>query len=214
MPIYRAQVVLPYKTNMPADVVTNTFHFFGPEPEGTSEMAALWTPRLAAFYTAVYQTAGIATYIADNSLLHVNWYDIDEPIPRVPVTVPLGAVIDNRDPSTLPSEVACVLSFQQQAPAGQIQARRRGRIYLGGLTQGWLQVGTQIGPPTFEGGIPVLVGNAANTNLKDTSTDQSFWGVWSPTNLAFHRVTDGWVDNTPDTQRRRGMVATSRHVWN
>jgi hypothetical protein len=36
------------------------------------------------------------------------------------------------------------------------------------------------------------------------------WGLWSPSRNAFSKITNVWVDNEWDTQRSRGLRATTR----
>ena len=38
--------------------------------------------------------------------------------------------------------------------------------------------------------------------------------LYSRANRSVYRITDNWVDNEWDTQRRRGTAATARQVWN
>lgn len=210
---YRAQVVLPYRSNMPEDVITNTLYFQSTALD-LAAAAALWTPRIATFYEEAYGGGlGIATYIADDALCHVNWYDTDDPPPRAPLTVPLGQVFPLRTISAIPSEVACVLSFQGTPVSGQPQARRRGRIYLGALTGNWLSGSVTTAPPTFASGIPQVVADAAEANLLTPGDADDFWVVYSQTAPGWTTVSNGWVDNTPDTQRRRGVQPTLRVVY-
>lgn len=39
------------------------------------------------------------------------------------------------------------------------------------------------------------------------------WRIWSPTNNNSVLIDNGWVDNAWDTQRRRGVEATARTIF-
>lgn len=212
MATMRAQVVIPYFTGIPTDVATNTFHFFELVPIGLPAVAAAVTPLLDAFYTTIYNSvSGIANYCTPLTA-HVKWYDLSQPEPRVPLGVNLGltsAVIA----SNLPTEVSAVLSFQGVRVAGQPQARRRGRIYVPGLPSGAV---TNSGASAFPELLPALraaMGSAASTLITASAGAGARWSVWSQVDLAAVEVDNGWIDNTPDTQRRRGVEATLRTLW-
>jgi hypothetical protein len=44
-------------------------------------------------------------------------------------------------------------------------------------------------------------------------TNASLWGVHSRKNNNINAVTNGWIDNEFDTQRRRRILATARTLW-
>jgi len=133
----------------------------------------------------------------------------------------------------LPQEVALCMSFKSADEDGPLR-RRRGRIYIGPLGEAHnAEAVDGAGRPT-----EVLINaiNFAASRLQDQASDiatepvgsSTPWVVYSrPTTDAwnathpgderlsgsFHRVTDGWVDNEWDTQRRRGLKATTRSTW-
>jgi hypothetical protein len=214
MPTYRAQVVFPMHTMLPGDVITNTFHFDPLTPLGFEATADLVTPELAQFYTAVYASGpGIANYMAiSNDAFHVNWYDIESPPPHVPYTLPLGATLA-RAATTIPTEVACVLSIHAPVVGGVPMARRRGRLYIGGLTNAWVQASTSNQFPRFLQAAVNTVCIAAE-NLRDGVLAEGVrWSIWSQVDQASSLVEAGWVDDSPDTQRRRGVEPTARTIW-
>jgi hypothetical protein len=103
--------------------------------------------------------------------------------------------------STTLREVAVCLSFysSQNAP------KRRGRLYV---PYGWLTVGNSVDlRPT--NAIRSTVGGLASQlgGLGGIDVD---WVVYSETDDAAHSVTDWWVDDEWDIQRRRGLLATTR----
>jgi hypothetical protein len=213
MAVYRAQIVIPMFTNLPTDVVTNTLHFWSPTPEALSDIGDLVTPLIVQFYNAMYASAsgGMGSYMNPGGS-QVHWYDLAQPPPRVPYTLPLPLTITQAS-SNLPTEVSCVLSFQGDPVPGESQARRRGRIYLGGLFHGWISASAAGAFPTISGAKALAVADAAEA-FHDSLVPLSVrWVVWSPTNGTFAIVTNGWVDNSPDTQRRRSVDATLRTTW-
>ena len=210
---FRAQVVFPMFTNLPKDVLTNTFSFIALTPIGVETVATVATPWLADFYEVAYGSGGnMAAYMLPGGA-HVNWYDLDDPQPRQPHTVPLGATI-SLGSSEIPTEVAAVVSFQGDPVSGINQASRRGRIYLGALTNAHLEPGSGLAFPTLTIAAVTSFRNAAE-GLMDASGSSADvrWTVHSPTLGTDAEVTNGWVDQSPDTQRRRSVDATSRVVF-
>lgn len=199
-------------TNMPSDVVTNTFHFDPLTPLDMAATIPLVMPGLAQFYSQVYNaTYKMGNYLVPGSAT-VHWYDLGDPPPRSPTIVSLGATITTVA-TAIPTEVACVLSMQAPQVSGQPQARRRGRIYLGGVTELWMQTSTSAAFPTWSGA-GVLHVTAAAAVFADAVRDNGVrWSVWSTVDAASALVTNGWVDNSPDTQRRRSVDASSRTTW-
>lgn len=212
MAVLRAQVVFPFFTNLPSDVVTNTFHFFSGELTPFTEVADYLTPRLAAFYETCFPNGTMAPYMRPDNAV-VRWYEITEPAPHVPYDVALDADITPASTNTLPTEVAMVLSFQGDPVNGIPQASRRGRIYIGGLSNAFMESADDTAFPTFSATRINAVVTAATTNLLDLQDEDLAWIVWSPTRAQQAEITHGWVDNSPDTQRRRSVDATQRTTW-
>lgn len=138
---------------------------------------------------------------------------------------PLGSPIANIDwlgPVTpaettgLPTEVAGVLSFHadttnvlEESGATRPAARRRGRIFVGPLIPGAMDM---TAPPFMLSESTFLQTlRAAAVTLMDR-TDVT-WCVWSRADAVLRPVVGGWTDNAPDTQRRRGADATARVTW-
>lgn len=141
-------------------------------------------------------------------------FDLSDPEPRVPRAIKnftLGAADGGAGVTNLPLECAIVNSFQGAKVAGLPQSRRRGRIFFGPLRS-----------LAFDGGTPSVVTSNVLQNLPAASKRLraavisdlgGLWVVWSETDQNPVTITDGWVDNDPDTQRRRGVRPTSRTVW-
>jgi hypothetical protein len=122
----------------------------------------------------------------------------------------------------LPNEVALCLSYQAVAISGESQARRRGRIFFGPLcnTANTLSATGECRPSAAL--VTALCGAATllATPAATAAGDLVHWAVYSPTtdltetiDDAFQDVDNGWVDNSFDTQRRRGRDATARTTW-
>lgn len=213
MPLIRAQVVLPMFTNVPSDVITNTLNFDEEVPLTLEEAATALQPIIETFYRAVYSSDGFANYLSI-STSHINFYRMDQPTPRVPVTTALfTTTMPSLNASTIPTETSIVLSFQGDRLGGTPQARRRGRIFLGGFATAMLDPSTTSSFPIIDASVRARIGDAA-TDLRDSSATATLpWVVWSETDQAAVVITNGWVDNSPDTQRRRSVEATARTLW-
>jgi hypothetical protein len=111
--------------------------------------------------------------------------------------------------TTLPTEVALCLSFQGLKAAGAPQARRRGRVYIGPLDEA---TNTDGRPSTTV--ISAIVTAATTLSSAVTALGAGYeWGIWSVTDQHFVPAIDGWVDNSWDTQRRRGVDPNSRTTF-
>lgn len=198
----RIQVVLRTVDNVPENYVTNSFALWTDSGADTSATETA----LIAFYNAI---KGMYSGLVAGTGHQIRWSALPGTPPNYPFRIttwdfsgpaPSGA--------TLPSEVACVLSFQGSKAAGFPQARRRGRIYLGPL------VNTMNVNGRPDSGTRTNVANHAST-LKTAlaAPGGQHWAVWSVADQATVEIQDGWLDDAFDTQRRRGVRLTSRIVW-
>jgi hypothetical protein len=104
------------------------------------------------------------------------------------------------------------LSFQAVKVSGQTQARRRGRVYIGGLGI-VTTAGTTNSFPVPTGQVVTNLVNAAQ-NLGNDAPDANWsWVVYSRANDIVVNVDNGWVDNAFDTQRRRGNAPSQRETF-
>lgn len=210
MTLVRAQVSIPMDSGIPADTVTNTFHF---EAEGPiSGYSGLHTA-IEDFYTDVTTSGNaLSSFYADTvaDVWTVTYYNMDDPIPRVPVYEDTFTRVASSSASTLPTEVALVMSFQATRVAGQKQARRRNRVFLGPFN---VSANTALtGRPQFN--LQNTVAAAGQALLDWSTSDTSWdWVVNSPTNANYIPVDNGWVDDAWDTQRRRGVAPAARQVF-
>lgn len=216
---WRFQVTLPYTSGLPGDVVVNTWTFVGDGPTDHT-LAAGW---LGAFYDAVGPNiSGIVSRVTNAVVYDV--YDLSRARPNPPIatymdTLPARAT----NWINMPREVSIVGSFQADPQPGEVQARRRGRVYLGPLATD--PASTDLDYPSAA--MVTTIRNAFSA-LQTSSEASSLcrWAQWSPTNAGgwmipgqsgppnldagVSPIASGWVDNEWDTQRRRAPAATSR----
>lgn len=204
MPAVRAQVTIKTVDNVGENFVTNSWAFNTPDPipDRAGLSTALWT-----FYT---QLAGFyPSSIAQNGH-EIKWYLLPGVKPNYPFHIETKNFTSAPSGVRLPSEVALVASFQGDKTAGLPQARRRGRIYFGPLDA---SLNTDGRPTTAT---CTTLGTQVQTLCNDVialPTTGAYLGVWSEVDQSITPVSNGWVDNAFDTQRRRGEDPTLRVNW-
>jgi len=202
----RAQVILHTDNATPEDYVTNSWCV---TTTGTPTTPGLndFTVAFKDFYDDLASFLGAT--IAQNGH-EVKYYDLNQLVPpNYPILEDTFNLTSNPGIDGMPSEVALCLSFQGEKVPGFPQARRRGRIYFGPI----VATATAGGRPT-SGLVTALsnAGDALATALPGNTMPANL-AVWSVADGAAVPVTDGWVDNAFDTQRRRGVDRTSRTTW-
>lgn len=215
--MYRVQIVAPGRTGIPEDQFVNTIYCSmvggGDKQEVANRMAA----SLQAAYSdvAAGQTLALAAFMSgfiDKDNCQVRVYDMDEPKPRAPVTLPFAMIGGSGGHKDLPEEVALCLTIHGGNP---VTPRRRGRLYIGPLNTMGLG-GDTAGPlpsrPTTE---LVQVVRSFGESLSDSMDSFDLgWAIKSEVPaLNYVQVVGGWVDDAWDTQRRRGVDPTVRWSW-
>jgi len=201
MALYRVQCRLPATSGVVNDLAMNTWHFIADDLTAL----ALAVTSLGTFYDGIdviypgTVDVANATYTA---------YDLDDEMPRAPVLEgTLGSMSSTGNP--YPTEMAICLSFQAPRQSGVAQARRRGRVFLGPLDTG---AGDSSGRPATS--YITAIHDAADGLLTASDSASTWsWAVYSPTAGVAITVTNGWVDNAFDVQRRRGVDPTSRQTF-
>lgn len=211
MTLLRAQVRWQGYTNVPEDIYTNTLYFYSDDTSTPVVVATNKTAVLTSFYQACF-TGGYFSPVVANSGHFVYWYNMGDPEPRAPIFIGVPG-LPARGAVGAVEEAAAVMSFQGERISGVPQARRRGRIYLGPLGANALTGGTSTSFSFITTTFRNQVAAAAETHLLPGTEANGQWVVWSPTGLTTTPVTDGWVDNAVDTQRRRGARYTGRFVF-
>lgn len=116
------------------------------------------------------------------------------------------------------------VTFQGPPASGVNQARRRGRIFLPTYqTSSIIESGGRV---VWEPNALVTLAGGFETFHDAVASAGGNWAVFSPTTFAQTAgttldrlraattyVTDGWIDDEPDTQRRRGSGAGVRTLW-
>lgn len=204
MATYLSQVTIPMDTLVPKDSVMNTFHV---ECSGSDLPAAraAWHAALVAFYNNVSDVYSVI--VAQNGWTH-KMYDLSQPKPRAPVESFTWNIATNPTGAELPHELAICMSFQAARQSGVPQSRRRGRIFLGPVDTGGITaalVATTM-QATIKAAGAALLAASQSSGIFD-------WIVWSETAGTGATVTDGWIDNAVDVQRRRGIAATNRQTF-
>ncbi len=191
------------------DAATNTFHF-NTVTAWTTTIRIEIVAALKAFYDAMGNQR--SNHLAP-SQAHVAFYDLSFPKPRAPledVSLGLSAL---QAANALPHEVALCVSYQAIRASGIPQARRRGRIYLGPF--GSTTADNTTGRPSTATRAAAVAGANALLSASNSAINWK-WIIHSPTHPdaeVTNTVTNGWVDDEWDIQRRRGLVASARTVF-
>lgn len=188
----RLMVVQEHSADAAGDATTsNTFYLDTDlaDPPGTdyevlaNDTAALWA-------TTVPRTE------AQNQI-RVRAYDMADAEPR-PVRAESVVAWDAPANSVGPREVALCLSYF----ADRNLPRQRGRMYIGPIRQAEMTDRPQEQLMGTLGALAEGISGLGGINVQ--------WVVYSPTAGDYRNVSDYWVDNAWDTQRRRGLPASSR----
>lgn len=200
----RAQVILHTDDNTPANYITNSLAFVSP---GTFADFTGLTGVIKDFYDDI-TAAYLSSELAQNGH-EIKYYDLPGTPPNYPIEEDTFNLAANPSGSPLPQECAIVLSFQGVRTPGFPQSRRRGRIYLGT----WGASANTSGRPTAA--LVTIIATAATTFKTAVAAlaDPIDWAIWSVADQAPVAVDNGWIDNVWDTQRRRGLLETSRTTF-
>lgn len=204
MALVKAQISIATQSGVLNDRPQNVLYFDATTPAG---QATEIFNAIVAMYVAMGNLFPISV---DQTGHSVRMYDMSTPAPRVPFFEDTF-VLDDPSPTgqSLPPEVALCISFQASRQAGAPQARRRGRIFIGPISQTHNEAA---GRPTLA--VRAQLAGAASILLEASGAASDWsWVVFSPTGGTFAVVDNGWVDNAWDTQRRRGIEASERTVF-
>ena len=205
MALVRAMVSFPTVAADTEDVVVNVWGFDMDPDEGTANSVA---NALSAFYATI--KANLSPLQAWSTGT-IKMYNLEEPEPREPFKEALFAPSGTVGTNSQAAEVCCCVSFQGDPVSGFPMRRRRGRIYIGPLAGNAINTSTGLLNSTL---VAQAVTASQALEAASTSAASWTWGVISETpSLNFVRITNGWVDNAPDIQRRRGIDASLRTEW-
>lgn len=209
--VIRAQWAMTHDSGLPKDEVQNVFHF---RQFGLTENFDNIRDMLNDFYN-VGVGAAVPLNFYLSSVLAGPWslklYNLSDTEPRVPVAEYSGSIVTNAVDG-LPSEVACVVSWQCAPISGVPAGRLRGRTYVGPLSTRVLTAAPAVPRPN-SAFLEVLVASASR--LVDAA--QASLSYEFVVNSAFlstpAAIEGGFVDNAFDTQRRRGEDDTARTAF-
>lgn len=202
MPDYITQATIATTDNVAANYATNTWSFLATDLTALAMVHA----NLSAFYQGI--DVFMSSLVRSSAGLELVSYARSDAKPRAPIMTDTYSLSPGGT-APLPTEVALCLSFQAAKVSGSPQARRRGRVYLPFMDE---ERNHTDGRPTAGLVSGVAAEAAAFLAASDAAAAWS-WHVYSTVGLFGAVVTDGWVDNEWDTQRRRGRKATSRTTF-
>lgn len=200
----RVIVELPMDTTVSRDKAVNVWHF----AVSAFDAATLDAIRdaLDAFYTGV--SSHLSSLINPNAV-RVKQYNMSDTPPRTPVrdnTIAIGATAS----STTASELCVALSFRAQLISGVNPARRRGRVFIGPLSQAAIHNTEGLLATATLTAFQTAAAQLLASSVAATGWD---WSVYSQRDQVLPAVVAGHIDNAPDVQRRRGIASTTRVLF-
>jgi hypothetical protein len=219
--LVRCEVRWKRTTGVASDDQLNTF-FVSSATEGTAPLSDA-AQGAAANMRNYLDSRMPASLFTSTPIAEVTTFNMLDPEPRVPIEVITMDTVSLSAAQALPEEVSLVVSFQGVPISGQSMRQRRGRMYLPTM------VVTELDDNTSTIWKDNAVSNAVDmmTAIKsDLEAASCHLVVFSRVAAAAAGgtllnqaragatiVTNGWVDNEPDTQRRRGRPGGTKTVW-
>lgn len=224
MAIIRAMHTMEQVSGLPEDRIANNFHF------STGDVLSPTLDAVEAAVQSFYNGGGRpAQYLGpfvQTTGARVLLYNMDDPPPRVPLRETTYAMTGPFGATAVPHEVAITCSFRGEYVSGENKARKRGRIFFGPIAESAIDKSTPAPRVTAAARASL---SQAMLDLLVASDAAALWswvvysaGARDNSNTAipyedrpllppsFTLVTEGWVDDALDTQRRRGKAPTVR----
>jgi hypothetical protein len=196
--------VFENESGLPEDRFVNTWHFVSSEVDSAARTAI--AAQVISFYNGLATGQPLATFLSGKikrtaQASQVRIYNLADVKPREPSihTFTLEGGDSSQD---LPNEVAVTMSFY----ADRNLPRQRGRLYLGPLKL----LGVGNGVADSEVGANLKDGIWQGLDAMALVSGNAVWCVYSQMDGVMRPVSNVWVDNAFDTQRRRGAIASSR----
>lgn len=210
MGFYRVMFIGHGPSGLPEDHVVNTFHFA--TTDGGMDLNDCMLA-VRDFYTVPATSPAVANpvgaYLSPwvQRAAELRGYVMTETPPRTPtfLDITLAAPVT---PSGLPEEVALCISYHGTPPPA-ITPRKRGRIYIGPLCTAATQNATDTDPSRPGANFVGVLVNRSEA-LVNAAVG---WAVHSTVDDEYTFITEGYIDNAFDTQRRRGPGATARTTF-
>jgi hypothetical protein len=208
---YFAQLAFQGPSGLPEDQFITTYMFRNDNVFDRNGMLDAVEAALVLFFTNEFDTTGttILNFIPgaiDPPVLKI--FDMGEAPPRFPEERVVTALNPTNSVAQLPYEVAACVSYHNGGPG----PRNRGRIYIGPLVTTAITSGGNNGAPMMATEVLNIFSAAAEALATDPGLECT-WVHWSRANAELYPVVGGWVDNAPDTQRRRGIAPSTRTTW-
>lgn len=220
MTTYRIQMEFPYFTLLPKDVSVNTFHVTCLPGLSDVELGDVLNRFINFYNTGHGGSNALATFMHPSlsrgaNVCTATAYDLADPEPRPPkvsTNFTLGAASGT---GGVALETAVCLSMHGSFPAGEVRARRRGRIFFGPISTSGIGAGTSSTFPVVNGNLLLALTRSAEWLVAEIPAVNAlaFWSVWSRVNNEPVEIIGGWVDDALDTQRRRGQDPVGRSLW-
>jgi hypothetical protein len=214
MAILKVQHSFMGLSGLPKDQFVNTFHFIGATDTGPTldplgeAVKAFYANTFTGSSTSVGSWMG---FTSSSPGARIKIYDIADPPhapPRWDETYTPGAHGASAG-NHLPTELAVCLSYSAAFPISVDPKRRRGRIYVGPMGVSALETSTSTDAMVKDTVQNVIKGAALGFAALAVTAGYD-WAVYSPTDGAAYSITNVYVDNAWDIQRRRGLKATTR----
>lgn len=219
VPNYLIQTRLPYLSGLPRDVAVNTWSANAATPADINDALVA----LDDFYGAVAPgaTNSVSHWMGDvlDRGFHraeFRTYLRGAPVGSGPVRVDPFTFGDGVEPpDTMAEQVAAVLSFHADLTGVTIhQGRRRGRVFIGPLATRAVEQSAVETLPRLTGQFRTDLAMAGKQLLLASSSEATWeWDVYSTPDGVGRPIVGGWVDDRPDTQRRRLERSLSRVLW-
>lgn len=188
MPNWRVQIANHSATALPKDYFVNTLYFTSTSTPTDAE----WTTFLTALVTAFRANAMLAY-----QSYTVKAYNMADAKPRPIIASYTSTGSDN---SPCATEVALCLSYY----SGRNLPRTRGRIFLGPI-----ELAHMTGPIAFPSITSAVIAQGIAIDTAAAAASMT-WCLHSVKDNDYLPITNLWVDNAWDTQRRRGTASTVR----
>lgn len=191
----------------------NTWHIATRDATTPIQAADEFKTHLDAFYQAVDSHM---SNLLSGEVPRLDVWNLIELKPRQPIkSYSLTALTTAANRA--PRELACCVSYRATYDSGVTPKRRRGRIYLGPMSDSAFDGTTGL---IAAATVTAVQGAADVLQSQSAASTKYAWVVYSPTTdvvgngeTGMFEVIGGWVDSTPDVQRRRGTDSSVRSTF-
>lgn len=220
MPATRAVVTIPAVSGVARDAVKFDFAFSNPSSSLHTNIVTFfsyvnptWSTSISAFLspTLAHTSAGCLLQLYDLTGHLDGSATGHPPYEQDTFTLPGGGG------SPLPSELAVVLSYHadftgipEHGPHTRPRSRYRGRLYIGPMASSTLASDST----THRASVAQNVRETIAAGAGHFSSLEPTWSVWSRKDATMRQITQGYVDDAWDVQRRRGEDPIARTFWN